>query len=398
MADYNPSDPAIYGPVDGQFVTLSQWTAYMQQTYAAQQLAGSQAFNQEVQDTGIPATNPYIVPPPAAPTPPATTGGSGSTGTLGAKELAYLGGSDYCDMYPDDPLCSLWSGGTVIVGGEGGTTIEEPVIINEGLSAFDVNTAIDNGLSAVWSAVVSSVDAIIAVAIATIMGALTEIGNALKAAYAVLSRMAGFILQELETLVRDIVAGILGVLKDIRDLFRHLVDDVLKPLVGALGSLRQRLLDIYQRVIRPLLIWMQDIQRVLRVLALFHVRFAQQLDSAISDLERRITQPLLLLIGYTNQLGNWMNLLVTANYLLQKPVWIATLRAYMGSTVNAQINAINQPPNAADLQALQQAATVKTAAQAYSDFDQFAATNTGDGAAVIAQYGDMFDQTLQQTF
>ena len=92
--------------------------------------------------------------------------------------------------------------------------------------------------------------------------------------------------------------------------------------------------------------------------------FAQKLDSYLADLEARITKPLFYLLSFVNGVANWINLIVTAGYLLQKGLFLNSLNAYIGEALNLQINAMNAPPSAAAIAAAQQANAVPTAAQA----------------------------------
>lgn len=398
MSPSNPDDPAIYGPVNGQFVTLSEFQAWQQATFAANQAAASQQFQQAEQDTGITAPNPYV--PVATSTPVVLPTSSATPPAVNAHDLAFTGDlGNYCDLFPDDPLCELWGGGGIgIAPSGGGTTIEQPVIIEQGISGVDVNAAIDAGLGSVWAAVVGSVDALTAAVIAALQSAVTGIGNALKAAYAVLSRLAGFILQALQSILRGVVAGILGALNDIREILSDLYKNVLLPIAAALSDLRARLVNLYQQFIRPLLIWIQSLRQLLAILSIFHVNFAIKLDQKLAQLEARIAQPLLFLLSYTNGIANWVNLISTVNYLIQKPIWLASLHAYAGSTTNALINAINPPPDPVAAAALQATNNGPTAAQSYVGLDQWIQTGTGPTGTEVQTYSSYFDQVMQQGF
>lgn len=396
MSPGNPNDPAIYGPVNGVFVTLSAYQAWQQQAYAAQQAAGSAAFNAEVEDTGIPAVNPYIT--VVTSTPPVVPG-SASSSTVTAKELGLAGGNlgSYCDLFPDDPLCDVWGGGGIVVsGGSGGTTIEQPVIIEQGIAGADVNAAIDAGLSSVWAGFVGTLDGVLGLLIAGLQAALTAIGNALKAAYAVLARLSGFILQALETLTRQVIAGIVGVLNEIRELLKDLYKDVLQPIAGALGSLRQRLLDAYTRFIRPMLIWIQDVRRVLALLSVFHIKFAQKLDAKLADLEGRITKPLFFLLSLTNGLGNFLNLILRADYLFQQSTWLRSFAAYNSQTLNLQLNAMTPNVGPADLLAANQANALPSVQQSTAAGIAYIQTGGGALAPVITQASTDMDRYLVQ--
>lgn len=398
MAAYDPNDPAVYGPIPGVgLVTLSQWNAYNTQLFAANQQAAHDQFAAVAQSFPVDVANPYVVPPKVTAPPPAGT----STAAAGAAEKSHLIGaggglSDYCLYFPDDPLCEFFGGGFG-GGGGGGGEINETIVF-QGLDATDVNAAIDNGLTAVWSAVVGSIDSVLAAAIASIQGALTGIGNAIKAAYAVLSRLGGFILGFLQTLLRDIVAGILHVLQDMRDLFKHVIDDVLKPLAGALQAIRDKLLDLYKRFVRPVLLILHQFRQLLNILALFHVPFARKLDQKLADLERRVTQPLLLLLSYTNAVANWINLLSTVNYLIQSPTWLWSFKAYIGPSTNLQLAAMTPNVDQAAIAAIQAANSAPTVQQSQAAGVTYIQTGGGDHAVIAQQMTDMLTADLSQGF
>jgi hypothetical protein len=391
--------------------------------------ANSGAGAAGLSDPGAVASSaPSVIPPTPAPTTPPASGGSGSTPAAGAGAATpppSTSGSgsgsappatsssspittpvhqdlgSYCEMFPDDPLCECfdpegncnYNTGT---GGNSTTVVNNVTIINDGLAATDVTEAIDSALGDVWNAVVGSVDAVIAEAVAGIQNALTGIANAVKAAYNILSRLAGFILNLLQQLVNAVVQGIVKVLLDIRNLLGDLYKNVLVPIVNGMLDIRKVLLDVYQRFLRPMLIVLQDLRKFLAILAAFHVSFAQKLDAKLADLEARITRPLFYLLSFVNGVANWINLIITAGYLLQKSLFLNSLNAYIGEAINLQINAMNPAPGAAAITAAQQANAVPTAAQAVTYFSEFVTTGSGPLPTTIAQYGADFDTYLSQ--
>lgn len=309
----------------------------------------------------------------------------------------FLGGpASYCDLYSDDPLCDLWGGGGVtIVTGGGSTSVSSINVIQEGITSVDVDQIVTGSLSGLWAAAVSVIDAALLAVVQGIQAAITGIGNALKAAWAVLSRLSGFILSFLGTLWQDIVKGIIGALHDLRLLLGDLYNNILKPLAQAMAQVRNWILEQYKRWIRPLLIILQNIRRVLAILKLFHLKFASKLDSVIADVQLRLTQPMFWLLSYVNSIANWVNLIVTANYLLQKPLFLWSLKAYVGESLNMQINAMNPPIDPAALAASQAAGTVRTAAQSNAELTQFLTTRTGPMTNTIATYSPVLDNALK---
>jgi hypothetical protein len=456
----DPNDPAVYGPVNGVFVTYSAFIAYEQGLVDANARAAAPVISQIDRQYGlnIPIPQPStpapqalqsftgdcqqpnrpgfpgwatfadaaawanactatpVTVPPIPPTSPATPSGAsagrgapaaGATAVPGAAAAAaklqphafdsgfYGEPGSYCDYYPDDPLCDVWNGGGVVLGGGGGgVVVSQPVIIQQGLSATDVHGLVDSGLSTVWSAVVGAIDATVLVAIAAIQDALTALGNAIKAAFAMLSRLGGFILNALKSMLNWVLHSILQVLQDMRNILKHLATDVLLPIAKWIVAQRDRLIALYKRFIRPLIIVIQDIRRVLNILAIFHVPFAQKLDGVLANLERRITAPLLLLLRYTNQVANWLNLIVTANYLLQKPIFLASLNAYKGESINLLTNTMNKPASPAAIAAASNSMGAATITQTKDDLSTYLASGGGVYAQPIASAQDTFSQAL----
>jgi hypothetical protein len=460
MAAGDPNDPAIFGPVNGVYVTYSAFQAYEQSLVDADARNAGALWDQLNQANGTNFPNPIPQPPPPAklesftgdcqapnrpgfpgwatfadaaawanactathvdvPAIPSTSPSTSTAGTAGRGAPAAVtipgaaassgapplqghslgfdptgGAGSYCDDFPDDPLCDIWGGGGGIVFGGGSTgSVYQPVIIQEGLNATDVHGIVDGALDTVWSAVVGAIDSIVLVAIAAIQDALTALGNAIKAAFAMLSRLGGFILNAITAMLRGLLSSILQVLQDIRNILKKLATDVLLPLAKGIIAARDRLIKIYQQLIRPLLIWMQDVRRVLNILAIFHVPFAQKLDGKLADLERRLTAPLLLLLRYTNQVANWMNLITTAGYLLQKPMWLWSLNAYKGESINLLANAMNTPATAAVKAQASAPFTLGDATQSKAQLTTYLQTGTGDFAVPIAQASATFDQFI----
>lgn len=347
--------------------------------------------------TTSPPAGSGVTPPPAS----TTTPPAGSA-TLTPKDDFFGDGSlqSYCELYPEDPLCSFYSGpggiypGTPIGGSQ--STIENVTLVTEGLSATDVGGIVDNALSGLWADVVGAVDVVLAQAIGAIQNVLTDLGNALKAAYAILSRLAGYILNFLKAMYTAIVKAMVFVLQEIRVLLQDLYKNLLLPMLNGMLQLRKYLLDVYQRFIRPMLIVLQDIRRVLTILSAFHLAFAQKLDAKLGQLEAKITAPLFYLLSFVNGVANWINLIVTAGYLLQKPLFMNSLQAYVGDSINLQVNAMNRPPSSSAIAAAAAADSTPPAAQSVADFDSFVTADSGPLPDLIATYSAQFDTYLSQ--
>lgn len=356
-----------------------------------------------------PPPAPVITPPLPIPTPtPATpkTPTSPATSPANPKGLVphFIGVGPgigtFCDMFPDDPTCDLWFGLIGLGGGDGGTSVtnETVVVYNAGLVASDVHAIVNDALSGLWGAVVSAVDVVLGSAITGIQNAVTALGNALKAAWNILTRMAGMMLNFLGHLFYEVIHGLVRAIQDVTSWLKDLYDNVLKPALEMLQRIRATLLKLWTRFVVPVLVVIQDIRRVLNILAAFHVKFAAKLDQKLAELEGKITRPLLLVLGAVNSVANWINLIITAGYLLQKTIFLNSLKAYVGSAINLQLNAMGKNVDAAAIAAANQRAEFTPAKQSADDFAQFLSDGTGTFASISATQKAQLDQYLQGNF
>jgi hypothetical protein len=304
--------------------------------------------------------------------------------------------SDYCCYFGFDPVCG---GGGYPPGfpfpfpGGGGSG---PVTIIEGVQESTVWSDIWGALTGLWSIIVGAVDAAIVAAIKGIQAAVSAIAQALSDAFHTLARLAGLILKFLQKVFKDIVGALAAAVKEIGRRLGQLIDKVFKPILKALNAIRQRLLQIYGRYIRPILIILQKVRQVLAILKAFHIKWAAKLDAKLADLEYRIMQPFLQLLGYVNLLANFLNLVFTAYWLIQRPIWLNTLNANKGSTIALQINSMNPTPNSADLAAIAAGGQLDSPQKSMSDADQYLTTGTGDLTPYIALANSTFQETVQQ--
>jgi hypothetical protein len=109
----------------------------------------------------------------------------------------------------------------------------------------------------------------------------------------------------------------------------------------------------------------------------FHIRFAFKLDAVLADVQSKITTPLLYLLRYTNEIANYINLILDARLFIQRPLFLASANANKGSLLNLLINAMNPAPNAAAIAALQAAHPIPTQTQAVADFDEYMRSGGG---------------------
>lgn len=109
---------------------------------------------------------------------------------------------------------------------------------------------------------------------------------------------------------------------------------------------RQLLDQVYTKYIRKIMFWIQWARTFLAYLKLLHVPFAQKLDKIIGQIQTAVFAPFLYVLGVLNLYGAWINLILTQNLTLQRPVFLNTMYEYQADWINmfweAQSNA-NDP-------------------------------------------------------
>lgn len=337
--------------------------------------------------------------------------GSGSSdgGVLGANSLgpafagdAPYGSAQYCLSYPDDPICT---GGGYIFGPDpdpgGPIYITNPVTITinqNGVTLADVASRISGALATAAAAIATAVDSALATAIKGIQHALNVLGNELASVFHLLSRLAGYILQMLKGLLLGVIHGLVAAVEAIGKMLKDVFANGIMPALQALQKARDWLIKIYERFLRPLLIVLQDLRKVLAILRAFHVGFATKLDNVLADIQSKISTPLLYLLQFTNAVANYINLILDARLFLQRPLFLASLNAYKGSSLNLLIGAMNPTPDPARVAALQATAVIPTPTQSSNDLHQFLQGNSGAMAVPIAQRTADLQGYLQNGF
>jgi len=324
--------------------------------------------------------------------------GSGSAGSgfkphdvsSGFGGDAPVGSAQYCILYPEDPICSGGGYNYGLGGGidSGPITINNPVNITinqNGATLADVTSRISGALATAAAAIVTAENAALAAAIAGIQHALNAIGNELASVFHLLSRLAGYVLGFLKTLLKDVVHALVAAVDAIGKMLKDVFAHGIIPALQALQRLRDYLLKIYERYLRPLLIVLQDLRKVLAILKAFHVGFATKLDNVLADIQSKLSTPLLYLLRYTNAIANYINLILDARLFLQRPLFLASANANKGSLLNLLINAMNPTPDPAAVAALQATAVIPTPAESQNALKQFLTNGSGPMAASIAQ-------------
>jgi hypothetical protein len=128
-------------------------------------------------------------------------------------------------------------------------------------------------------------------------------------------------------------AHVLAKIQKLANKLSRLIDKVLKPYLDFMRKIREAIMRIYNTFFRPIIQLIESLRRVLAILKLFHIKWADRLDRRLARLEGRIMAPIYDLLRHTSIAGSWLNLLLTLKYTLQRPIFVRTLWAYQGDVV-----------------------------------------------------------------
>lgn len=99
----------------------------------------------------------------------------------------------------------------------------------------------------------------------------------------------------------------------------------LKKYLQIIDKIRKRILAVYEKYVRPVLNVINKVRQVLYILRLFHVKFAEDLDKKLAQLESKITGPLFLSLRWLTRLSQWANVILTVDNRIQRAVFAKSL-------------------------------------------------------------------------
>lgn len=167
-------------------------------------------------------------------------------------------------------------------------------------------------------------------------------------------------------------------------LWKHLAETI-PTILKILHDGRQLLDKIYQKYIRPLMNWIQLLRRWLTLLKLLHVPFAQKLDKILTQIQGAVFTPFLYVLRWLNGYGAWYNVILTADLILQKPVFLRTMYAYQGEWINLWWAAQSTGHTLGASSPSSGAAAPPSDAEVISDVNVYATTGGGPMAFDVAQ-------------
>jgi hypothetical protein len=143
-----------------------------------------------------------------------------------------------------------------------------------------------------------------------------------------IARGVGVLLMSVQTIWVRVLRPILQRIDAVIARVNRIIDRILKPYLDVLLRIRQMMLDIYERIFRPILVTLQTVRRILAILRILRVPFAEKLDRRLARLEQKITEPLRVLLDKVNELSQWLNILLSIQGVLEAGIFTRTLGTY----------------------------------------------------------------------
>lgn len=186
-----------------------------------------------------------------------------------------------------------------------------------------------------WAAII----AVVSVIWDAVQAAADYVIISLAYAYQALKSFAGFIWDAARFTYQDILKPIGQWLHDGYERLKAIYDRVIAPVVKWANRLTCAIRKVYRVYFQPVLSAIDGIRRLLELLALLHVPFAQQLDDVLKALEAKITGPIQLVIGVINGLVNRIeSYVLTVDNLFRRATLIGSIGRNLNSIVNMHWN------------------------------------------------------------
>jgi len=173
-----------------------------------------------------------------------------------------------------------------------------------------------------------------------------SLGNALLSFASRIARTVGRLLQAVHGLWVRILEPALQRIERIALRVGRILDRVLKPYLDFLMKLRRLVFDLYERFFRPLIKTIETIRKITSILAILRVPFARQLDQRLARIQSQIMAPLVYVLQKLSEVGGFLNVILTARWILQRPLFTNSMHAYAGTMVNMWWNAQTTGPSA----------------------------------------------------
>lgn len=209
-----------------------------------------------------------------------------------------------------------------------------------------------------------------------------------------IGRVALNVLMFVARIVGDMIAYILKALRSIVSALKKLYADVIKPIWRMLRDIRKILNDLYTKWIRPIINFLQKIRKLLQILRIFGFKWAGALDARLARIESKIIGPYIWVIRQLNGYGQWINVILTATGVIQKPLFMNSVYANLGAITNlwwaGQAGQLGGATTLTPAQPVQP----RTLPQVEADMQLFVATGAGTSGTDAQRALDAFNAEL----
>lgn len=161
--------------------------------------------------------------------------------------------------------------------------------------------------------------------------------------------------------------------------------DTLGPVLKFLNAVREDILRIYDKWLKPIFVTLDVLRSITRLLAEFHVPFAQKIDDKLSALETRLLRPIRFALEKVNEAIGWIDRIVTFDGLFQRLTLIESQWRYVGDMWNVLLK--HQPAGvsfAENERRRQQPGHQITAGELSKQLTEYYTTGGGDLAPDVA--------------
>jgi len=248
-----------------------------------------------------------------------------------------------------------------------------------------ISTAVLTLLSAIVSIFTGGIAAVTRNAINQLRDALAWLADNTARVIGRVARWADAAVRGLRWIWTNVIRPILYHIQQLFERLSKLIDKVLKPYLDLMQKIRQQIMLIYNVYFRPLIEVIQTMRRMLAILKLANIKWAEKLDGRLARLEGKIIGVLQEMLAWTNKLPGWFNVLLTAKYLLQYPVFMNSMDAYAGTWVKQFYNAQSKPLTPGEQAAIAAAPPAKPVAVVLGEVRDYLTAGAGPAALPTAE-------------
>lgn len=148
-------------------------------------------------------------------------------------------------------------------------------------------------------------------------------------AWSALSKVANFFRHIWDNFFKKIFLKVMNAIAKVH----QWLESKLRPIIDFLKKVRAWYDHFYKLYIRPILNMLQKIRRVLQILRFLHIKWAQELDRKIAQLEGKISSIFLQIRGILNSTIDFLQALADPLRLLRHPTLVLSFRRIINGVI-----------------------------------------------------------------